>query len=98
MYLEDLDFDEDKLWDMVKFGMSVELVVNFVFYLKRCEGFVFLKLSFLVKIECEILVIFKVFFVLFLCKVFERFFLGVSVEKESVFYINVYENLYYFVV
>ncbi|XP_024373289.1 calcineurin-binding protein 1 isoform X1 [Physcomitrium patens] len=97
MYLEDPDFDEDKLRDMVKSGTSAELVVNFALHSKRREGFASSKSSSLVKIECETPATSKASSASPSCKVPERSLPGASAEKESVSYTNVYENLYYLV-
>jgi hypothetical protein len=88
LYLEDPDFDEDKLRDMIKSGTSAEQVINHALHSRRQA---------VVKIESDTLATSKSSSTSSSCKIPERCLSGAGAETENDLYIKVYENLYYLV-
>jgi hypothetical protein len=97
LYLEDPDFDEDKLRDMIKSGTSAEQVINHALHSRRQEGSVIPKSGAVVKIESDTLATSKSSSTSSSCKIPERCLSGAGAETENDLYIKVYENLYYLV-
>ena len=97
LYLEDPDFDEDKLRDMIISGKSAEQVVNYALHSRRQGGSVISKSGVVVKIESDTPDTSKPSSASSACKVPERFLPGAGAETETDPYIKVYENLYYLV-
>lgn len=97
LYLEDPDFDEDKLRGTIKSGASAEQVVNYALHSRRQEGSAISKSGALVKIESDIPAASKASSASSSCKIPDRFLRGAGAEVESGPYITVYSNLYYLV-
>jgi len=93
LYLEDPDFDEEKLRDMIKSCTSAEQVVNYALHSRRKEGSTISKSGALVKIESDAPAASKASS----CKISDRCLSGAGDEAENGPYITVYENLYYLV-
>lgn len=94
LYLEDPDFDEDKLRDMIISGTSAEQVINHALHSRRQQGSVIPKSGAVVKIESDTS---KPSSASSSCKIPERDLPGAGAETENDPYIKVYENLYYLV-
>lgn len=97
LYLEDPDFEEDKVRDMIKSGTSAEQVVNHALHSRRHEGSAISKSGALVKIDSDTPTAFKASSASTSCKIPDRCFPGAGSEAENSPYITVYENLYYLV-
>lgn len=97
LYLEDPDFDEDKLREMIKSATSAEQVVNYALHSRRKEGSAILKAGGSVKIESDSPAASKPSSALSSCKIPDRCLPGAGAEAENGLYSIVYENLYYLV-
>ncbi|KAG0581073.1 hypothetical protein KC19_4G222800 [Ceratodon purpureus] len=97
LYLEDPEFDEDKLRDMIISGTSAEQVINHALHSRRQQGSVIPKSGAVVKIESDAPSTSKPSSASSSCTIPERGLSGAGAEKENDPYIKVYENLYYLV-
>ena len=97
LYLEDPEFDEDKLRDMIISGTSAEQVINHALHSRRQQGSVIPKSGAVVKIESDAPATSKPSSASSSCTIPERGLSGAGAEKENDPYIKVYENLYYLV-
>lgn len=97
LYLEDPDFDEDKLRDLIKSGTSAEQVVNYALHSRREVDSAILKSGSLLKIESDAPAHSNFSTASSSCKIPDKFLPGAGVEAENGPYTTVYANLYYLV-
>lgn len=97
LYLEDPDFDEDKLRHMINSASSPEQVVNFALHSRRKENLSISKSGALVKIDIDAPAATKVSSAISSSKTPDRCLPGAGAEAENGPYTIVYENLYHLV-